>query len=593
MLDSVLKRILDAPEFPVVVSDAEGISVCGLLPKFRIQETFPSKTASPTLGLNDDEWSNTELTIRNALHELSGVSEDMIRKNSTIFELGLDSISVLRLPKTLKSNGIQLNVSDILRDQTVYAMAQSAGSKTTSRVEAVNVEAILSDAMSTTVLLEVDTGLGENMGEIDYIMPVTAGQLYMIRMWQISQGILFYPSFTYHIPELLNRKKLESAWEKLLQQYDVLRTGFIETGSGVVQVVFKNPPNELQYETGVCKNPSNLRKPAVSLNVVEITESSTTLILHIHHALYDGISHTIFVDQLEALYEGQTPMQPNLSFKTFVAQSISALGDPGSHQIGHSKPSSQEDKWRTYLCQDSMYETRLTYNLGQSTFRRRTAVFYQSRKFSSLKELAQDAGVSIDSLLLATAARLYAQRLHAEAPDSRIDQVIFGVYLANRAPFGEDLSSLAAPTLNLLPICVRSPFRALSEIAKDIQSDLSNISSTQMSCVSLAQIYKWTGIRINFFVNIQKDADTGITETDRILGLPEDMSRKGIMEETPNEDIPIPTDGTCDAYLPAIDVEIRYRGDKIDIGVFAPEEMISVAEADSMIEQFIQCWVPT
>ena len=80
---------------------------------------------------------------------------------------------------------------------------------------------------------------------------------------------------------------------------------------------------------------------------------------------------------------------------------------------------------------------------------------------------------------------------------------MFGIYLANRAPFGSDLSSLVAPTLNLLPLCVQQPLeRSIKDIAKDVQSDISRIGSKEMVSASLEQIYAWTGVRVDCFVNI-------------------------------------------------------------------------------------------
>jgi len=39
-----------------------------------------------------------------------------------------------------------------------------------------------------------------------------------------------------------------------------------------------------------------------------------------------------------------------------------------------------------------------------------------------------------------------------------------------------------------------------------------------------------------------------------------------------------------------VDLEMRYRGGKIDIGIFAPVDMVSVAEAEAMVERFLRLW---
>jgi len=37
-----------------------------------------------------------------------------------------------------------------------------------------------------------------------------------------------------------------------------------------------------------------------------------------------------------------------------------------------------------------------------------------------------------------------------------------------------------------------------------------------------------------------------------------------------------------------VDIEMRFGGDKIDMGVFAPAEMMSIEDAVTMIERFIR-----
>jgi len=547
MLDGVLERLVATPRGPTIVSDVEGISVCGL-PKFRKLDAAPKKFSNPSSEKGDGKWSDTELEIRKALHTISDVPEEQINKNSSIFHLGLDSILILKLPALLRKSGIKLGVSDILRDQTVCAMARSVCINPVQQ-EALDVDASLSNAISSLSVSKLKEMLEKGVGEVESIYPVTAGQLYTIRQWQGSEGIVFYPTFRYNLVGKLNKQKLENAWRALLKMHPILRTGFVEVGSDMMQVVYRNPDNNIVYgSSNHNSDSSDLSRPPVRL----IVESGTNLKLVIHHALYDGISLPILVDQLQSLYQGQTFPSSELDFKTFVAQSISA-----SNRLTTSLESTltvAKETWASYLTQGSLYPTRMTSKSRHD----RTEVFHPSRKILPLKQQAQDTGVSVDSLFLAGISKIYAQRLEKDRLEkdkenrkSQVPHVVFGIYLANRAPFGEDLSSLAAPTLNLLPLCVRDPSnRTIQALAKDIQNDLNQISRAEISSASLAQIYEWTGVRINFFVNIRKDTVAGTIATDTIFEPLQDLSKRAeVVQEVPNENISIPTDGRCDAYL--------------------------------------------
>jgi aryl carrier-like protein/NRPS condensation-like uncharacterized protein len=617
-LDSVLERILSAPQAETFASSTDGISICGLT-SFKKQNRQPRSNANRSTISNDGDWSSTEIYLRKALHEISGVPEDAIHKDSTIFHLGLDSILVLKLPALLRGYGIKLSVSEILREQTASSMAQFVLRSNPDEQKSLDVDGVLANAISKLDSSSELVALEKNVGEIQYIMPATAGQLYMIRQWQVSHEVQFYPTFTYSLRGPFYRPKLEAAWRAILQRNDILRTGFIEIGSKLVQVIFKSPTNEAVYDSKESRATHNLMRPPLGLTAEDCEGSSTKLTLKIHHALYDGISLPILMDELQLLYHGQIPQEQAVSLRRFVAQSISSA-EKAPYERSRASQTAMQEKWTSYLKQGTFDPIQTSNSI--STTNKKVKVFHPSMKVSPIKTLAQTSGVSIDALFLAAIAKIYAQRLLKLNQDTPISQVVFGIYLANRAPFGDDLSELAAPTLNLLPLCVRSPSREdLTQVAKEIQQDLHKISTAEMSCASLAEIYDWTGVRVNFFVNILKDTSPKMGSPGGSNGTGENMTfepvqdmtkRAQVVDDVPNDSIPIPSDRKYDAYLvslsehslilkgpnanhssifqPSVDVEIRYQRDKIDMGVFAPSHMLSVIEAESMIGAFVHFW---
>ncbi|KAH7411145.1 peptide synthetase [Cadophora sp. MPI-SDFR-AT-0126] len=586
-LDQVLERIVSAPDTPAIVTSQDGISVCGL-PSFKPKEEQKKTIIPRAIDDIDAIWTSTELAIRRALQTLSNIPEDAIRKDSTIFHLGLDSISVLKLPALLKTSGIKLSVSDIMREQTVAAMAKAAQTSVSEAETYLDEDQVIADATSDLDLDAELASLEEEAGEIDYIMPATAGEQYMIRQWQVSQGAMFYQTFTYTLQGPIENGKLEEAWKTLLARHDILRTGFVEVQSRLLQIVFKNPLNRVIYQSQgtsamTRRSSGDLRLPPLNL-VVEITgDSEVAVQLVLHHALYDGVSLPILINELQALYRGIRLEPPSLEFKNFVAQSLSAV-----------PLSATQEKWTAYLGSNSTPKTPLSALTGT----KRTEVFHPSTPIKSLRKLAQDTGVSTDALFLAAISKLRARTLQQQNVQSQnsVSQVVFGIYLANRAPFGSDLSSLAAPTLNLLPVCVHTPLeRGVEEIAKNVQSDISRIGSKEMVSASLEQIFEWTGVRVDCFVNILRPENTsrsqgGTIENKGAWRPVQDLgSRAEIVENELNEAM-MKRDARDGAYLPSVDIELRYHGEEIDMGVFAPEEMLSVAGAEKLIEDFIAFW---
>ena len=509
MLDTVLERVVTVPGAPAFVVDGEGTSICEL-PKFQNPEKMLRKPKSSPVHSFEEVWNDTEISIRKALHKISSIPEKQIHKESTIFHIGLDSILVLKLPALFRNYGIKLNVSEILKAQTVAAMAELA------QIEAVKAEPLDVDSILAASVAKIDVvaAIGDcDIGDVQCCLPVTAGQLYMIRMWQRSQGTLFYPSFTYTLKGDLDKSRLENAWKHLLARHEILRTGFFESGSGMVQVILKRSKNEVEYQIGseiVGHSPSHdLGEPPLHLVVIQTEGQATVIELHIHHVLYDGISLPILIYELQALYLEQSLASPTSDFKTFVARSIGA-----SNQSSNIKDQTiAQNKWTEYLGRrDHTGESPSTptpVNLNQ-----RTEIFHPSVPIPSLKPPAQTAGVTIDAILLAALSKTHAISLSHQPK-----HITIGIYLANRrlAP------TLAAPTLNILPLRITDPCsRPLGEIAVDIQRDLQLIGSGEMNSASLADIYMWTGVRVDFFVNILKDAassnvGSSTKETDKVF----------------------------------------------------------------------------
>ncbi|KAH9220281.1 hypothetical protein DL95DRAFT_330117 [Leptodontidium sp. 2 PMI_412] len=587
-LEKVLERIVSAPQTQTITSTAEGFSICGL-PRFRINEEQKTTQSSRMADLVDTKWTKTELAIRNALHKLSDIPEDSIRKDSTIFHLGLDSISVLKLPALLKASEIKLSVSDIMREQTVFAMAKAAQTSASEPEAPLDVDKIIADSISDLSLKTELAELEKNGGEVDYIMPATAGEQYMIRQWQVSQGAMFYQAFTYALQAPVDKAKLEGAWKTLLARHDILRTGFIEVQSRILQVVFKDPPNEVIYQTqdssmGTRKSSSDLRLPLLNLVVENFDDSQVAIKLVLHHALYDGVSLPILIDELQALYCRATIEPPSPNFKSFVAQSLLA-----------SPLSITKEKWTSYLTPN------LTPISPPSTLtsKKRTEVYHPSTPIKPLRKQAQDTGVSTDALFLAALSKIRARTLQNQNNDPKkpIPQVILGIYLANRAPFGLDLSSLAAPTLNLLPLCIHNPLeRRIKDIARDVQNDIRSIGSKEMVSASLEQIFEWTGVRVDCFVNILRGGENIDGSYGNGVGVEwkpiQDLGTRAEVVESEMDQVMLKKDARDGdgAYLPSLDIELRYHGEEIDMGVFAPEEMLSIEGAEKLIEHFIAFW---
>ncbi|KAF7945610.1 uncharacterized protein EAE97_004648 [Botrytis byssoidea] len=639
-LDKVLGRIMADKQEQIVTIHSDGVSVCGSS-KFQLRE-------SPHLHKDSkvsSAWSQIEMDLRRSISIVSGVPEQDILKDSTIFQLGLDSVTVLKLPAHLKNYKLHLTVSEIMRHLTIQDMAdhllgkQDLESNTPANVE-VDVDLIL---VQSTPSIDQDQlkQLIDSSGEIDYIMPATAGQTCMIRHWQNSQGSLFQATFEFKLSSGYDPHLLDLAWYNLLLQHDILRTGFIDLESSIVQIVYKEPTSVIEYgeERPSLQQRCTLQDPPISLFVITSPNSLGQAEMHlvIHHALYDGISISLLFKKLMAWYNHANTMARSTStiaknrWKTFVATAIQEKNNP-----------SVRDQWIDYLgtvsSRQSSLDLDLEFEVIGPGIRKpsRVEVFKPGLPAKGVKTRAQNAGVSIDHILIVLASIVLNDQQNKNDEDAE-EGLIVGLYLANRFPFSQNLSTMMAPTLNLLPIKIvpidgdEDDDLAISELAKNVQKDLAKISRGGMANVGLDEIYQWTGVKVHGWINIVKnvshhgakideedsaemsdwevveDFNGGTTkEHEKPQGESGLESVKDKQENTTADDLFQPlfnTEGYArvvrpkrdqnmfvrkdsGAYPPSIDIEIRYHpeNETIDIGIFGPDDMFSLAQAEEWIK---------
>ncbi|KAI1007381.1 Nonribosomal peptide synthase [Podosphaera aphanis] len=595
-LETTLDRIVTSPNSQTISVEKDSISIYGPA-EFNHKLSQPKYSLEKVpLNIEDEAWSSIELKIRKAISEISDVPEGKIRKEMTIFHLGLDSILVLKLPAILKTYGIQLSVSSILRDQTIPAMAKNIQGLKPEMLGSLDVDDILGGMTPLDKILERMALRKAKISNIKYIMPATAGQYYMIRQWQVSRGSIFYERFFFALPGPLDASSLESAWDTLLERHDILRTGFCEIEPNLYQVILQSSPSKVFLHSSGSKSSvtrtlmSNIHVPPVNLFVEESSNDHTVLELIIHHALYDAVSLPILLHELETLYHGDKSDPPLLQFSTFVAQSIL-----------NARPTTTDAHWKAYLKSENLS----SQSINSSFTMQRTGVFIAAAIIQNVKQRARELGSSVDSLFLAALAKIEAQRLQHTAPSTSIG-VVMGVYLANRAPFGEDLSELVAPTLNVLPLFVRAPLeKSLASLALEIQGDLRKITGRDMVSATLAQIYEWTGVRVNFVINILKSSTkltlarhrgrgaASVTPLVRKTWLKQDQTDTAMPAEMFDLDFPVSLDARCAAYQSPLDMELflHENNTTLDVGIFGPACQISTHEAQGLANTFLEFWM--
>ena len=624
-MGDILSSIIDGSSEQTVEFTGEGVRICGGSP-FQDESGKHVVADAVPRAIQQTEWSPIESKIRNVLSIASGVPESSIGKNSTIFELGLDSISAIKVAALLKKQSIKLAVSDMLRAGTIENMATATNSSQTD-FSVANISSILHDSLDGIDVVQLLQSHGIDSQQVQKVFPATAGQSYFLLMHTVNPEV-FYPEFYYVVSQQLSPEILGRAWTRVVDQTPMLRTAFLRTDSRLlpyIQVELEAVHIPVIWHSKFDRHllSKSLRPEfgavPVALHACQ-TAKGTALILQIHHALYDGVSLPYILDRLvtDCSQEEVAKPDPGLDLSQLVA----------FHHV-HSPVEVRRQFWQKYLGQISTAAKR---GDGFGTVQHHYRPGLVSN-MASVEKVAKCQGLSIQTIFLAIYARVHLQNFAAETVDDAGShrRLIVGLYLANRSHSLEGLAESAIPTVNIVPLRLDDKLSdsttTLLDAARRIQTEINEVSRAEYSNVSLMEIAEWTGVQIDTCVNFlrlpeqlapsnEKISFTAIQreEFDNLSGtiptIPSEhqtqINGNGVTPPGAAETHRDLSASTSNILLvrfyahqlchtnanaianissqPTIDVEAAVREGRLDFGLFAPESRLDGGTAETVID---------
>ncbi|KAG9598784.1 peptide synthetase, partial [Aureobasidium melanogenum] len=582
-LDSVLQAIVDKPLKPTLTFHDQQVSVCDLSAFQQQVEAGTDQTTdtSEKVVEDGDKWSETESAVREAIAKVTKTPESEISRTASIQNLGVDSINAIKISALLRKKAVRITVSEIVRAGSISkiaSVAQDKSTKKTAKTQGVTADKAIADIMTQKGFAPDQFGFGEQ--QIQQILPATAGQIYMLGAWQATDGQLFYGEFEYVTTVPTTMDNIKQAWQKLVANNAVLRTVFVATQDNEIpflQLVLRDAPASFVDLDNEEKPSSALKQPFVRLTVQKAGDTYK-LCLKIHHALYDAVSLSLLSQELgRQLQDSAAKHKSSVPLADFIAPSLDTAAQ-----------TARKTFWIDYL--QGVQSSQLESDPLPSA---RHIEVYDPRAMSDMPKSENELrkqGLSLQSVFFAAYARAYSYNTDPTAED-----VVIGIYLANRSHL-DDLSSLAAPTLNLVPLRVRSPIKtSLAELAKQIQKDLQLIGSSENSSVGLWEIEAWTGVTVDTFVNFVK-----VPDNDDDAAREQAVVMDEVAEEHRTEKRSHVSDATADdfvvpkelqredlkrTYKRSLDIEATVADGALGIGVFGWEDMMDVEQAEGLIEE--------
>lgn len=491
-LDGIMHFLMTSSSQEILSFEKQSVSICGMPPVQVKQAHGAEAWQDLDAKVEEDEWTVTATVIRDVLSQVAKVPSPSIRLSDTLYHLGLDSISAIKVSSLLRNQRIRLRAHDLVKARSVAHMAEMAHLPDKS-------EPLLPPGLPSLGRLgghELDQlleRLGLSSDDVE-VLPALPMQVYMLSAWQNAKGAVFFPEFLYTIDASIQLECIQAAWKTLVSESPLLRTCFVATESKdipILQVILNNHEIPLSQDSAV-KGPSQPYWVGASLARQE--GQPWSLRLTIHHALYDGVSLPATMNR----------------FSTLLGTTTSRAEDPQlalwrTFTIGQATPqqrSYRKEFWTQYLkdCHPSAEQNAPGSNVGKRTScLKKSAVPRADR----VRALGTQHGISIQSLFFAA----YAKAVATQEAGLNENAIVFGIYLANRTT--DHALPPTYPTLNLVPLKVEAPgTKPVLQIATQIQKDIQTISSAGLANVGLWEISFWTGVRIQSFVNFLSFPDT-------------------------------------------------------------------------------------
>ena len=496
----VIKDILDNPQTVA-------------LPDFPISDdssmTGPDKVAGEVKPPIVDKFFpdiHSDIRFERLLDIISTCTKvplSIIRADSSLASLGVDSISAIHISSKARLASITLHAAQILHCETISDLQialciQDQGTLDEEEIVMPVVPPALKSALLQQINAQADL--------VDDVYPASPGIKWLVGMWQLSRRSRFQHAFAFKLPDDVDKNRLKSAWSKVANASEILRSTFVSTDSSSLYVVtFKEFPRErLWLEKYSNDGETDLVIVRETMKELVSSPLSTTLppaqaiflqhnsaayfILHLHHSQYDAWSLQLLVNDIERTYSDSMENTKH-THEVFMR-----------HYLSKRARELQQQYWSTYFPHPFLPSLlpRIAPRVAPGTFKRQVlTVNAVLDDLFSLRHSAQQMSLSLNAVFLACWAQVQASFIGNGT-------ATFGLWHLGRTGTSDGMESLAYPCMNVLPVHVKTSRLPTRQICNDIQGMLRQRTAV-IEQSYLEDVSKWvnhSGILCNIFLNI-------------------------------------------------------------------------------------------
>ncbi|PHH76034.1 hypothetical protein CDD80_1873 [Ophiocordyceps camponoti-rufipedis] len=267
---------------------------------------------TPDLDLAKQPMSEDEINMARLWADVLQLPADEFCATDSFFHVGGDSIAAMKLVAAARERGLTVTVPEIFSHPHLADMASVVESSKQQQASSPDVApfSLLPGDEREAVLEAAERLCRVQRADIEDCYPCTPMQEALFSQSMRSDGA-FTAHFRYKLEPGVDVSRFQTAWERVMERNPVLRTRIVSTRA-FYQVVLTRPAawevvDEDALEeaaSGLCGNEVQLGCPLLRLLICpQSIEPEFCLV--IHHALYDGWSLDLVLDQVQRTYKEQ------------------------------------------------------------------------------------------------------------------------------------------------------------------------------------------------------------------------------------------------------------------------------------------------
>lgn len=317
----------------IPMTTVKKVDIRNLTEKFRTLSPEELQKYSRTrVGPVADVLNPTEQAIAKIISQATHTPMENFRVNTSLYSIGLDSISAIYVAKKLRESGFgQVDVSTILRNSSVGGLARVI-EKNRDIVNGAKSLPARSNSLDDGIVQEIKDRFEVAGHKVQSVIPCTALQEAMLSRTVLHDKKAYR---NYILLELYGDvQKLHGVLQHMVERHEILRTCFVDTEDAkfsfaqvilnsiflpFVTVETSNLELEIRKQKSIFAEHDNdhFRVPYSFAVITDTCTGQRRLLFSIHHAIHDGEAMDILFKEIERAYEGIS-LKPAPQFHQFV-----------------------------------------------------------------------------------------------------------------------------------------------------------------------------------------------------------------------------------------------------------------------------------